>query len=190
MPLALENHVFVIPATLNGHTIKLLLDTGARTSLLGEAVVQRLNLARDPRSTTFIKGLTGSSDTPDARIESLSIDDAVLPINRLPVSSFGGNQPFDGIIGLDVLGNYDLDVDGPKRMLTLYRPRRCGSATPPWSETAVPVSGFSVRTGWLKLPFKLDDTEGVGFLDTGASNTIITPTMAQRLGLSEEALAR
>jgi Aspartyl protease len=47
----------------------------------------------------------------------------------------------------------------------------------------------SVQTGWLKVPFRLDGIEGVGFLDTGASNTMITPGMARRLSLTDEALA-
>ncbi len=188
VPLALENHVFVSHPPQR--TIKMLLDTGARNSLLGEAVVQRLNLPRDANSYTSIKGLTGSSDSPDATASSMSIDTAALPIDRLPVSSFGGNQPFDGILGLDILGKYDVDIDGPKRMLTLYRARRCASATPPWDEPAVPVSGFSARTGWLGVA---RNTSGI---KQTVSWTLAHPTRFSRrlwrnaLGLSEQALAR
>ncbi|HME26154.1 MAG TPA: retroviral-like aspartic protease family protein [Acetobacteraceae bacterium] len=189
VPLELKNHVFVLPATVNGHAIEMLLDTGAQKSLLGEAAVQRLNLVRDARSYTSLMGLSGTSATPDARIDSMSIGAVALSVGRLSVNSFGGNQPFDGILGLDILRQYDLDIDGPKRMLTLYRVRRCEPAAPPWDEPAVPVAGFSTRTGWLKLPFKLDGIEGTGFLDTGASNTMIAPHMAQRLGLTNQVLA-
>ena len=97
---------------------------------------------------------------------------------------FGGNQPFDGILGLEILRPYYLDIDAPKRVPTLYRIRRCEPASPPWDEPASPIAGFSTRTGWLKLPFKLNGVEGTGFLDTGASNTMITPQMAQRHGLT------
>ena len=44
--LELKNHLFVVPVTLNGHAIGMLLDTGAQKSLLGEAAVRRLNLVR------------------------------------------------------------------------------------------------------------------------------------------------
>jgi predicted aspartyl protease len=189
VPLEFTNHIFVVPVTVSGHPIDMLLDTGAQRSLLGEAAVQRLNLARDARSYTSLMGLSGSSATPDARIDGMSIGAAALPVDRLPVNSFGGNQPFEGILGLDILREYDLDIDGPKRVLTLYRVRRCDTAEPPWDQPAVPIAGFSTRTGALKLPFRLDGIEGTGFLDTGASNTVITPHMAQRLGLTDQVLA-
>jgi predicted aspartyl protease len=190
VPLELKNHLFVAPVTLNGHAIDMLLDTGAQKSMLGEAAVQRLNLVRDPRSLTSLMGLSGTSAQPDARIDSMSIGAAALSADRLAVNSIGGNQPFDGILGLDILRDYDLDIDGPKRVLTLYRIRRCVPAPPPWDEPATPIAGFSTRTGWLKLPFKLNGVEGTGFLDTGASNTMITPQMAQRLGLTDQDLEK
>jgi predicted aspartyl protease len=186
--LGLKNHLFVVPVTLNGHAIGMLLDTGAQKSLLGEAAVQRLNLVRDSRSLTSLMGLSGSSAQPDARIDSMSIGAVALSVDRLAVSSLGGNQPFDGILGLDILREYDLDVDGPRRVLTLYRIRRCEPVPPPWDDSAASIAGFSTRTGWLKLPFKLNGVEGTGFLDTGASNTMITPQMAQRLGLTDQDL--
>lgn len=189
VPLEFANHIFVVPVSVNGQPIGMLLDTGAQKSLLGEAAVQRLHLVRDARSYTSLMGLSGSSAAPDVRIDSMAIGTAALPVDRLSVNSFGGNQPFDGILGLDILRNYDLDIDGPKRVLTLYRVRRCESAEPPWDEPAVPIAEFSTRTGALKLPFRLDGIEGIGFLDTGASNTVITPRMAQRLGLTDQVLA-
>jgi hypothetical protein len=136
VPLELKNHLFVLPATINGHAIEMLLDTGAHKSLLGESAVQRLNLIRDARSYTSLMGLSGSSATPDARIDSMSIGAVVLTVDRLPVTSFGGSQTFDGILGLDILRDYDLDIDGPNRMLTLYRVRRCEPAPPPWDGCA------------------------------------------------------
>jgi predicted aspartyl protease len=70
VPLELKNHIFVVPVTLNGNAIGMLLDTGAQKSLLGEAAVRRLNLARDPRSITSLMGLSGASAQPDVRIEA------------------------------------------------------------------------------------------------------------------------
>src|SRR5271169_882945 len=177
VPLELKNHLFVVPVTLNGHAIGMLLDTGAQKSLLGEAAVQRLNLVRDSRSLTSLMGLSGTSAQPDVRIDSMSIGAAALSVDRLAVNSFGGNQPFDGILGLDILREFDLDIDGPKRVLTLYRIRRCEPSPPPWDEPAAPIAGFSARTGWLKVPFQLNGVAGIGFPDTGASNTMITPQM-------------
>jgi predicted aspartyl protease len=188
VPLELKNHLFVVPVSLSGHAIGMLLDTGAQKSMLGEAAVQRLNLVRDSRSLTSLMGLSGTSAQPDARIDSMSFGAVALSLHRLAVISFGGKQPFDGILGLDILRDYDLDIDGPKRVLTLYRIRQCEPAPPPWDEPAAPISGFSTRTGWLKLPFKLNGVEGTSFLDTGASNTMITPQMAQRLGLTDQDL--
>ena len=51
----------------------------------------------------------------NADIESMTIGGDSIPVRYLPVNSYGGSV--DGILGLDILGKYDLDIDGPNRTL-------------------------------------------------------------------------
>ena len=92
--------------------------TGAQKSLLGESAVQRLRSAtRDP--TRSLMGLVAVR-RHRMPASTASIGTVALTGDRLQVNSFGGNQPFDDVLGLDILRDYDLDIDGPNRVLTLY----------------------------------------------------------------------
>jgi predicted aspartyl protease len=178
--------VFAVPVSVNGQPTSLLLDTGAKLDLLTETAVRRLHVAQDGRTATIVAGMTGGSLRADARLDSLSLGGVPLSVERIPVNSLQG---FDGVLGLDSLKDFDLDIDAPHRALTLYRVRRCERDDPPWREPAIPIAGVSTRMGWLAIPFKIDSVAGTAVIDTGASFTRITPGMARRLGLTEQALA-
>ena len=186
VPLEPRGGVFAVPVSVNGQPSGMLLDTGAKLDLLSEPAARRLNVARDGRTATIVAGVTGGSMRADARLDSLSLGGVPLPVDRIPVNSLQG---FDGVLGLDSLKDFDLDIDAPNRALTLYRVRTCERADPPWSEPAIQIAGVSTRTGWLAIPFQLDGVAGSAVIDTGASFTRITPGMARRLGLTEQGLA-
>jgi hypothetical protein len=73
--------------------------------------------------------------------------------------------------------------------LTLYRPRLCADARPPWPQPAIPVTGIAARKDRLLMPIELDGVSGMAILDTGAQGTTIGVRMARRLGLDGPALA-
>jgi predicted aspartyl protease len=189
VPLEPRNGLFAVPVTVNGHAISMMLDTGSEKSLLAEAAVLRLNVDRDGRTSTVLVGASGGSIRTDASIDSMLVGGVPLPANRMAVDSLVGYRGIDGILGLDILRDFDLDIDAPNRVLTLYRVRRCERADPPWNEPATPIAGTSTWMGWMEMPFEIDGTEEIGVVDTGASNTMITPRLVQRLGLSDRDLA-
>ena len=188
MAVELRGRQLAVPVTINGQAVGLLLDTGSEKSFLTEATVERLHIPRDARFNTAIIGIGGGSARVDASVDHMLIGGVPLPVDRISVNSFSGRPRFDGLIGLDILRDFDLDIDTPKRTLTLYRVRVCERADPPWDEPAMPIAGISTETRWLKLPFEIDGVAGTATLDTGASNTMINPRMTRRLNLTDEAL--
>jgi predicted aspartyl protease len=186
VPLEPKGRVFAVPVSVNGQSISMLLDTGANTSLLTDTAVQRLRIAQDGQTVTIVSGVAGGSLRADARLDTMTLGSASLPVARIPVNSLSG---FDGVLGLNIMKNFDLDIDAPNRALTLYRVRSCERASPPWSEPAIPIAGASTRMGWLAIPFEIDGVAGSAVIDTGASFTWINPGMAKRLGLTEQSLA-
>jgi len=189
VPLEVRGRQLAVPVGINGQATALLLDTGAEKSFLTEATVERLRLPRDARFNTAIIGMGGGSARVDASVDHMQIGGASLPVDRISVNSLDGRMRFDGLIGLDLLRDFDLDLDTPQRMLTLYRVRSCERADPPWDVPALPIAGISTTTRWLKLPFEIDGVVGSAVLDTGATGTMINPRLARRLGLTEEAMA-
>jgi predicted aspartyl protease len=189
VPLEPRSRLLTIPATINGHAIIMVLDTGGQKSMLFEAAVTRLGIVRDARFNTPLIGIAGGSAHSDASIDSMSIGGEPISVNRLSVNTFGSGTTIDGLLGLDILRDYDLDIDPPKHTLTLYRVRRCEQADPPWDEPATRIDETSTLMNWLKMPFEIDGIEGTVVVDTGNTTTMITPRMMRRLGLTEEAMA-
>jgi predicted aspartyl protease len=189
VPLEARGRLFAVPVTASGHRLNLLLDTGSERSLLDEAAVRRLSIPQDGRTFSIEVGLGGGSPRADANVEGMLLGDVPLPISRMPVSTVAGVLGVDGILGVDVLRDYDLDLDGPNRTLALYRIRRCDDAAPPWSEPAVRFDDVATGTGLLQVPFEIDGIAAVGTVDTGASVMSITPRLLRRLGVTEQGLA-
>ncbi len=189
VPLEPRSRVLTIPVTVNGHAIIMTLDTGGQKSMLSEAAVSRLGIVRDARFISPLIGIAGGSAHADASIDSMSIGGESISVNRMSVNTFGGNGTIDGLLGLDILRDYDLDIDAPKHKLTLYRVRWCEQADPPWDEPATRIPETSTLMNWLKIPFEIDGTEGTAMVDTGNTTTMITPRMVRRLGLTEAAMA-
>ena len=189
VPLEARGRLLTIPVTVNGHATIMTLDTGGQKSMIFEAAVTRLGLVRDARFNTPLIGIAGGSAHSDASIDSMSIGDEPISVNRLSVNTFGSSPTIDGLLGLDILRDYDLDIDPPKHTLTLYRVRRCEQADPPWDEPATRIAATSTLTNWLKIPFEIDGIEGTAVVDTGNTTTMITPRMMRRLGLTEAAMA-
>jgi predicted aspartyl protease len=183
-----RGRLFTVPVTINGHNLDMLLDTGASKSMLVDASVRRFGIRQDGRTVTILVGLNGGSLRADANIDSISLGDAPLSVDRMSVNSFNGSG-IDGVLGLDVLKEFDLDIDAPHKTLALYRVRRCDTADPPWSEPAVRIAGTSSVGDWLAMPIEIDGVQGSAIVDTGASYTIVTPRMRRRLGLTEQQLA-
>jgi predicted aspartyl protease len=189
VPLELRDRLFTVPATVNGHAINLELDTGGTRSFLLETTVQRLGIARDARRSTAVSGVGGGVPRPVARLESMSIGGTPISVSGISVSTLGGNPAFDGVLGLDFLQHFDLDIDGPHRTLTLYAVRQCEAADPPWNEPFARITGAAAQMGWLTIPLEIDGIQGSAPVDTGASFTMIMPRMMRRLGLTEQTLA-
>jgi len=113
----------------------------------------------------------------------MSIGDVQLSsVNRLPVTV----SPIS-LLGMGILKDYDLDIDGPNRTLTLYRVRAPQCDTPPWDGDS--ISGASSQWNSLTVPIEINGVAGSGQIDTGSAWTAILPTMWRRLGLTEQDFA-
>jgi predicted aspartyl protease len=182
VPLQPAGQIFLVPVNVNGHTLQMILDTGAQKSVLTEFAVQKWHIPQSGRTFTVGVGNLGGSMRSDADVESVTIGSVAIPVDHLPVVSYGN---IEGVIGLDVLEKYDLDLDGPNRTLGLYR-AHC-TAGSPWSSATL-VEGTR-KANWLQMPIEIDGVKGMAVVDTGLSYTTIRSPMMRQLGLTEEAIA-
>lgn len=192
MPLHVEDNLLVVPAGINGHKVRLIVDTGAERTTISDAVAERLGLPHDARHVVRSTGVGGTTVAPDVKLDRLVLGDKRFPVDRIAVGSFklqnDRGLDADGLLGSDILLAFDMDIDVPDGTLTLYRSGNCPDRRPPWTERAIEIPGVAVRRDRLMVPFTLDGLGGMALIDTGAQGNILGLDMARRIGLNEQAL--
>ncbi|WP_428485036.1 retroviral-like aspartic protease family protein [Rhodopila sp.] len=191
--LIVKDGSIMVPVEVNGATAVFILDTGAQRSLVTEAAVARLGLARDPWVGTTMSGIGGLNSRANADTRSLSLGgvplvrhtlnhDTSLTVGVLPRAAVAG-LVIDGLLGRDYLSMFDLDLDMLAHRLTLYRPIGCAGRFLPWGGgyAAIPVSIPTEHA--LVLPVVLDGVALRALLDTGASSSLLGAPGMFRLGL-------
>ena len=188
MPLQIQDDLLIVPAGIHGKIIHLVVDTGAERTTIAASASHHLDLIPDPRHTTQSLGIGGITRAPEASVGHLSLGGVEFPLERAAVAAFQLHSDHgldaDGLLGADILLLFDLDIDVPNGQLTLYRPRLCPTAKPPWHEPAVEINGVRASGDRLLMPFNLDGVPGMAILDTGAQQDVLGLDMARRLHLS------
>ncbi|GEM16184.1 retroviral-like aspartic protease family protein [Gluconobacter oxydans] len=201
LPLRDDGGYLSVSVTLNGRAASMIVDTGSEGSLITPAGVSALRLPTDPEHRTMMQGPNGSPRlVPNVRIQDLRLGThpaAELPLGpgTMAVGMLPGSPmitpPVLGLLGADVLADYDLEFDVPHQRLTLWTIRlgsRLCQQPPAWTGhwTTTPVHR---QSGRLTVAFTLDGLGGTALLDSGARSHIVSTDFAHRLGLTDDQLA-
>jgi predicted aspartyl protease len=176
---------------VNGQDVTMLLDTGAAVTLLSEGTAQRLGLkpiaGRQGHASAFGgEAIISALGPADITFGHVSIHVATM----LMVSAPPAESPWisDGILGMDILSHFEVDLDLPHRRLALYTGRPCPGPLPGWSveDFALPLQMQGGHGRLIAVPVHLDDTAFNALLDSGAADTVVSAAAAKRLGVSDE----
>ncbi|NJN29406.1 MAG: hypothetical protein HC824_02260, partial [Synechococcales cyanobacterium RM1_1_8] len=171
--------VFGLEATIGGQTSQFLLDTGASTTLLSPTLRQRLKLTGSPVQTTDLNYAVAGKDCPQMTAARLK-----LPVVNIGSSEVRGLEALqfdqalipdhaDGILGMDILGQFSLIIDPQQRQLSLNLPR---SLSPAERLRAIPLEA---KSGVMLAQLRINDQGHFRVLvDTGAGSTFISPAVA------------
>ena len=197
--LQVDGGAITLPVEVNGITATFLLDTGAQRSVVSEAAVQRLGLARDQWVGTTMRGIGGIDRRPNADPRSLRLGgvplvrrtlnhDTSLTVADLPRSTVG-NQIIDGLLGRDFLSPFDLDLNVPARHVTLYRVSDCSGRFLPWSGdyAAIPITIPTEQA--IIVPVTLDGRPLRALLDSGAGSSLLGAPGIYKMGLDTASLS-
>ena len=187
LPLRVEGNVPLVTADINGRPATLVLDTGSDVTVLNRRAAERLGVSWTERAPVAIGGPGGSASAFAATLPSLSLRGAATPDVHVLIAPAPA-PPLDGVLGINVLIGYELDLDVPQRRAVLYRARPCPAALPPWTGpfTRLPVQ--QQRSGHLFVSGELDGQPVFGMLDTGASYTTVGLAPARDTGVTAAAL--
>lgn len=188
VPFETVNNHIVVRAVLNQQEeARLVLDTGAGQTFVTPETAQRLGVNPTADTPTYTTTVVGGRQVavPIVGLTSLAIGATArtnMPVGVL--ASFPYGPLFDGILGGSFLAHFTLTLDYPRSRLWLV-PHGTPDPSPrpaAMQGQAVPIMPIS---NYILVRALLNRSESVSLLlDTGASHTLLTPRIAQRLGLA------
>lgn len=180
----------LIPVVIQNRTALMMVDTGAEVSTITLQAAQQLNLPLDPRHRSLISTVAGQQYRPDVLLNHLSTGPLEFGQQSLPVIANGGpstaaGQLIAGIIGMNLFGGFDIEVNIAGRVMALYPPAACTPAEPPWPRGSYETLEVTpTGRGRILLPVQINGRRLTALLDTGADSEVMTREAAARIGLT------
>lgn len=186
VPIARQRNFLLVPVSIDGRAVTMVVDTGAEASLVTPSAARWLQLPVQPGRGSVMRGVGGDVRTATVRAGSMTLGGS--PMGRNLLLDVGALPPFPGIappvaglLGADLLARHEVMLDPAAGRMSLYAPSGCSGAAP-WPG-AVAVLIERTRSGLAFVPAEVNGTRLRALLDTGARTTQITPQAAERLGV-------
>lgn len=186
----------VLTAHTSRGAVRLLLDTGAATTMVTDALVERLGLTRRPLAPEDFSMAGGGGDCPTLRLSSSALPVLELPgVAGRPGWRLEGSEALvipgaalpagvDGVLGASALRQQPVLVDPVGGIVAL------GGPALDWRQT-LPSPPRIVALTWRRnvplLPLRIQPRAGgpprtlPALADTGAEGVFLTAALAQRL---------
>jgi hypothetical protein len=108
----------VVPVTINGVGLRLMVDTGADRTVISPAAAARTGLTVETGSQVKIMGVAGSAMASELPVIQMDVAGArVGPVRVVVLETPTGS--LDGLLGRDVLDYFTLTIDGGAGRATL-----------------------------------------------------------------------
>jgi clan AA aspartic protease (TIGR02281 family) len=123
IPFEKHGQVVVIEATLNGKTpAKLVVDTGASYTMISAATARELEIDpnRSQRTLPF-QTANGVIQAPLASLESIAVGGMEIKNLTAAIHDAVPSSQVAGLLGLNFLSNFRMDIDTQKGLLHLER---------------------------------------------------------------------
>ena len=185
----------IVRVFANSTAVLLLLDTGAEGTVLTPAAAQRIG-AQHARVElrSQMHGITGDIPAGELELRNLTIGTVEVPRKTVRVGPIeivnALSGPLDGVLGADILHNFDIDLDLPGRRMILYRGQSCAAASPAWAQPYARIAAGRSPNNRLFFPVQLDGRRITALFDTGAQFSVLSTRTALGLGVNEAVMAR
>lgn len=199
IPLVMRAGLPVIEARLPDVDVllKFVFDTGADVNVIDTQVVKRLKL-----SNSIVGKIIVNETIKEDIVRLTNIKFANMTIPALDAASVNFNLPttapdnyLDGILGQDILREFDVTIDVPAQILILektnsndnrFESAHCFANAISWRQSLEELHATYVD---ILLPHKYQDGQFVrvhALVDTGATITVLNWSAARAIGLTPE----
>jgi len=108
------NGHIIVSAVLNGFVeAKVLVDTGAGTTVLSTELAEKLELEGDPESSITLKTVATDVEAQFATLDSIQVGGLIQNDLRVAITDLPSIEKaeFDGILGMDFMNRYKINID-------------------------------------------------------------------------------
>lgn len=197
------NGLLLVPVSAGDRRVDMLLDTGAERGVIDVTVMQTLGLI--PMKISTPPPIFNVPGAPFRSMVQFNAPDFYLAdgaqldhFTKMPTLSIGAshfeNTPFllarfddtqsqgmKGILGSNLLRNFDVEVDPAAAKVNLFTPDHCEGKVVYWAPTFADLPIRVRSNGAIEMEMTLDGHDVDALLDTGAAHTTLTMEMARRI---------
>jgi predicted aspartyl protease len=190
LQVTMHGNTPLIPASIDGHAVEMLVDTGAATSMIWRSKAQELGLHITSSNTKFY-GVGGSDTAGVVVVHDFGLADATA--HNISLYAAGRGKSFAdsaGILGEDVLSKWDLEFDLSAGKIRLFKPKNCeGDQVAYWATAyfMTKLVNGAAGTNWLEANVSLDGHQIVAIFDTGAALSTVSSKALLQTGIKAEA---
>jgi predicted aspartyl protease len=177
-----EDGAIVVPVSLEGTSVQMILDTGSMLSAVDPIVANNLHLIQRRIMQGMAFDVAGESMNYIAIPHDVGLGDMHANNVKLfvwPSPLRGGNGRIGGLLAADYLRHYDVDIDFGSHKLSLFSQDHCPGKVVYWTSGAVAVVPMHVvNSGHIIVPVKVDEQPFDAVLDTGSTFSFISQETA------------
>ncbi len=188
LKVQVEQNQPLLSGKVNGQPVRMLVDTGASSTILLTAAARRLGVPLTEAPQYRVGGAGGMSAAYMGLLKTWDMEGVQRRDFRILVAGEGTGGRFDMIVGQDFLAPFDLEFDMRHGVVRLLKVSGCkGEDLPYWAKGAYSQVDLRMdRSGKLEVQPKLNGRAAMAILDTGATRSVGTPQAAARAGVKLE----
>jgi predicted aspartyl protease len=165
----------LVPLQINGADQMFIFDTGGATTMITREAAEKLKLRIQPTYMETIN-VAGGGTADRAFIDQFQLGRLHGKDMKFPIAPFKG---IDGVLSLNFMLPYDVDVDFGTDMLNFFSQDHCPGGVLYWKADTVAVMPFSIEDSHIEVPVTLDGNPLRAVIDTGATNTTLRMDLAR-----------
>jgi predicted aspartyl protease len=177
----------VFDGELNSQRIKVLIDTGAETSLIWRPAAARLGLKLSIVPGAHMYGIGGESVVEAAYVNQLKLGNFTAKNWNLFVA--GDTQgSFDMVLGQDFFSKHVVEFDLQHHAVRLFQPRGCRTEQLAYWSTTYSLAEINSTTSGnrIETTVMLNGKKVRAIVDSGAAMSMVTKFAAARAGVEAE----
>jgi predicted aspartyl protease len=165
----------VVAATVDGAgPYPFLVDTGSTVTILDEKLVEELGLA--PLRIVVVHGVGGQIQAPAYEPVRIGVGGDTFEPRLVVALDLPAASDARGVIGIDLLAQRIVQIDGGEARLRLTRGRYAPPADRRYSRSRLAFDAH----GLPHVQIRVNDVPGLALIDTGLGGMILDPSFAER----------